>query len=198
MPNDNLARLATSDDRHPSTAAEPLGRVVSVGGSQVMVEFSTAVLADSETELTVGAFLGIWNGRTLVVGSLCDISLHKLADGQQSEPATGRVDLLGELILDQPGAGYFQRGVMTYPRIGSPIMPVSHDALCIIFDTAGPNTINVGHLQQDNSIGAYINVDDMVRKHFAIFGSTGAGKSSAVSVLLREIMDGAARTCASS
>ncbi len=124
MPNDNLARLQLPTDRHPSTAAEPLGRVVSVGGSQVIVEFSTAVLADSETELTVGAFLGIWNGRTLVVGSLCDISLHKLADGQQSGPATGRVDLLGELVLDQSGAGYFQRGVMTYPRIGSPIMPV--------------------------------------------------------------------------
>jgi hypothetical protein len=31
-------------------------------------------------ELTTGAFLGIWNGRNLVVGSLCDISLHN-ADG---------------------------------------------------------------------------------------------------------------------
>ncbi len=186
MPNDNLARLS---DRQPSSAAEPLGRVVSVGGSQVMVEFSTAVLSNSETDLTIGAFLGIWNGRTLVVGSLCDIALHKLADGQQSEPATGRVDLLGELILDKPGAGYFQRGVTTYPRIGSPIVPVSHDELCIIFNSVGPNTINIGYLQQDSSIGAYIDVDDMVRKHFAIFGSTGAGKSSAVSVLLREIME---------
>jgi uncharacterized protein len=190
MPNDNLARLENfPSEKQPSSAAEPLGRVVSVGGSQVMVEFSTAVLSNSETDLTIGAFLGIWNGRTLVVGSLCDIALHKLADGQQSEPATGRVDLLGELILDKPGAGYFQRGVTTYPRIGSPIVPVSHDELCIIFDSVGPNTINIGYLQQDSSIGAYIDVDDMVRKHFAIFGSTGAGKSSAVSVLLREIME---------
>ena len=44
MPNDNLARLR----RFPATAnrpnaLEPLGRVVSVGGSQVMVEFTTAV-----------------------------------------------------------------------------------------------------------------------------------------------------------
>src|SRR5215470_16604196 len=109
MPNDNLARLEQFiPNRQTSHAAEPLGRAVSVSGSQVMVEFSSAVLADSHPELTVGAFLGIWNGRTLVVGSLCDISLHKLADGQQSGPATGRVDLLGELILDQPGAGYFQ------------------------------------------------------------------------------------------
>lgn len=189
MSINNLARLQFPTDRQPANAVEPLGRVVSVGGSQVMVEFSTAVLANSNTELTVGAFLGIWNGRTLVIGSLCDISLHKLADGQQSEPATGRVDLLGELILDQPGPGYFQRGVMTYPKLGSPIVPVGHDALCIMFDTSGANTINVGHLQQDSSIGAYIDVDDMVRKHFAIFGSTGAGKSSAVSVLLHEIME---------
>jgi DNA helicase HerA-like ATPase len=190
MPNENLARLEqfSHDHQQSLNPAEPLGRVVSVGGSQVMVEFSTAVLPNGAPELTVGAFLGIWNGRTLVVGSLCDISLHKHVDGQQVEPATGHVDLLGELILDQPGAGYFQRGVMTYPKIGSPIMPVAHDALCIMFDTVGENTINVGHLQQDSSIGAYIDVDDMVRKHFAIFGSTGAGKSSAVSVLLREIM----------
>ena len=189
MPNDNLARLQKfPSDQQPSNSAEPLGRVVSVGGSQVMVEFSAAVLSSGETDLTIGAFLGIWNGRTLVVGSLCHISLHKLADGQQSEPATGRVDLLGELFLDKPGAGYFQRGVTSYPRIGSPIVPVSHDELCIIFDSVGPNTINIGYLQQDTSIGAYIDVDEMVRKHFAIFGSTGAGKSSAVSVLLREIM----------
>jgi DNA helicase HerA-like ATPase len=68
-------------------------------------------------------------------------------------------------------------------------MPIGHDALSIIFDTSGPNTINIGYLQQDPSIGAYIDVDNMVRKHFAIFGSTGAGKSSAVSVLLRGIME---------
>ena len=68
---------------------------------------------------------------------------------------------------------------MSYPKIGSAIVPVDHDELRIIFDVHGENTINVGHLQQDHSIGAYINVDDMVRKHFAIFGSTGAGKSSA-------------------
>ena len=192
MPSDNLARLDHAPGHDPDArhAMKPVGRVVSVGGSQVMVEFTREMLTadEGQPEVTVGTFLGVWNGRSLVVGALCDVSLHKLADGQQAEPATGRVDLLGEIILDQPGAGYFQRGVMNYPKIGSAIIPVGHDALSIIFDTAGPNTINVGHLQQDSSIGAYVDVDDLVRKHFAIFGSTGAGKSSAVAVLLREIM----------
>jgi DNA helicase HerA-like ATPase len=58
--------------------------------------------------------------------------------------------------------------------------------LRIIFDTAGPDTINIGTLQQDGSIGAFVDVDDMVRKHFAIFGSTGAGKSCGVALILRE------------
>jgi DNA helicase HerA-like ATPase len=181
---------STKSPRLSDRTLEPVGHVVSVGGSQVTVQFTTAMLSphENDADVTVGTFLGIWNGRSLVVGALCDISLHKLADGQQSEPATGRVDLLGELALDKPGAGFFQRGIMSYPRIGSPIVPVGHEALRIIFDAVGQNTINVGHLQQDASIDAYINVDDMVRKHFAIFGSTGAGKSSAVAVLLREIM----------
>jgi len=68
------------------------------------------------------------------------------------------------------------------------VVAIGNRELRVIFDAAGPSTINVGHLQQDSSIGAYVDVDDMVRKHFAIFGSTGAGKSSAVALILREIM----------
>ena len=139
--------------------------------------------------MTVGTFLGIRNGRSLVIGALCDISLDTETGDRPGMQTTGRVDLLGEILADKSGAGYFQRGVMNYPKIGSAIVPIDHRELRIIFDISGAHTINVGHLQQDASLGAYINVDDMVRKHFAIFGSTGAGKSSAVALILREIMD---------
>jgi DNA helicase HerA-like ATPase len=177
-------------DQSAVGSPEPLGRVVSVAGSQVVVQFATELLSphDANSDVTVGTFLGIWNGQSLVIGALCELSLGKHADGQSSPPANGRVDLLGELIRDEAGAGYFQRGVMNYPKIGSAIVPIGSAELRIMFDTAGPNTINVGQLQQDGSIGAYVDVDDMVRKHFAIFGSTGAGKSSGVALILREIM----------
>ena len=138
--------------------------------------------------MTVGTFLGIRAGRSLIIGVLCDISLERTTGGQHSVNATGRVDLLGEIIPDETGARHFHRGVMIYPRIGSAIVPIGNSELRVIFDMTGPHTINVGHLQQDRSIGAYINVDDMVRKHFAILGSTGAGKSSGVALILREIM----------
>jgi DNA helicase HerA-like ATPase len=59
----------------------------------------------------------------------------------------------------------------------------------MIFDMSGPGTIDIGTLQQDQSIPAYVNVDDMVRKHFAVFGTTGVGKSSGVALLVRQILD---------
>jgi hypothetical protein len=143
------------DQAQPSPAgAEPLGRVVSVGGSQLVVQFptDTAAARDEQTDVTVGTFIGIWNGRSLVVGALCDISLDKDTDGRPNGPTTGRVDLLGELVCDESGAGYFQRGVMAYPKIGNAVVPVGNRELRIIFDAAGPSTIDIGHLQQDSSI----------------------------------------------
>jgi DNA helicase HerA-like ATPase len=110
------------------------------------------------------------------------------AGTDQDWTAIGRVDLLGEIVPAASGPARFERGVRVYPAIGSRVVPVGHAGLRLIFDLAGPDTIKVGELQQDREIGAYINVDDMVRKHFALLGSTGAGKSSAVALVLREIM----------
>jgi len=44
----------------------------------------------TQADVTVGTFLGIWNGRSLVVGALCDISLGEPAHDRPSAPATGR------------------------------------------------------------------------------------------------------------
>jgi len=51
------------------------------------------------------------------------------------------------------------------------------------------HTINIGTLSQDASIGAFVNVDEMLSKHFAILGTTGVGKSSGVALILREIIE---------
>src|ERR1041384_1347547 len=73
--------------------------------------------------------------------------------------------------------------------IGDAVSAITQRELKLIVDMSGPGTIDIGSLQQDTSIHAYINVDDMVRKHFAVFGTTGVGKSSGVAVLLRQILD---------
>ena len=83
----------------------------------------------------------------------------------------------------------FQRGITDYPVIGDEVDLLGSDDLRLIYDTASADTINIGQLQQDSSIGARIKIDDMLGKHFALFGSTGVGKSSGVAVILRQVLE---------
>ena len=57
-----------------------------------------------------------------------------------------------------------------------------------MFNIRASSAIDIGHLQQDSSLGAYIDVNDMLSKHFAVLGTTGVGKSSGVAVILQEIL----------
>jgi uncharacterized protein len=102
---------------------------------------------------------------------------------------TARVDLLGELKEGKGGSVRFQRGITEYPIIGDAVDLLGSEGLRLIYDTAGADTINIGQLQQDSSINARIKIDDMLGKHFALFGSTGVGKSSGVAVILRQVLE---------
>src|SRR5437764_13958973 len=52
----------------------------------------------------------------------------------------------------------------------------------------GSDQIDIGTLQQDQSVTAYVAIEEMLSKHFAVLGSTGVGKSTGVSLLLNEIL----------
>ncbi len=169
-----------SDESHVA-----LGRVVAVSGSQATAQFSAASLASGgKFEFSVGSLVGIENGESLAIGALCDITLQGGANADAAACAVGRIDLLGEISAQRR----FHSGVAVYPRIGSAVVGVGADDLKTIFDLASPRTVELGRLQQDASIAATVNVDETVRKHFAIFGSTGSGKSSALALILRKIM----------
>lgn len=173
----------------PPTASA--GRVVSVSGSQALVQLSAqAIAGDQGRVLTVGSFVGIRNRRSVVVAVLCEITLPTetgTAPAVAPALATARLDLLGE-IVGEAEAARFERGVSAYPALGSAVSPIGQAELRLIFTGTGEDTITVGHLQQDASIGATLDIDALVRKHFAVLGSTGAGKSSATALILGDIM----------
>src|SRR3954452_9810262 len=101
--------------------------------------------------------------------------------------ASASVDLLGE-ILGGPERPKFQRGVTNYPTIGDAVDLITNQDLRTVYAPTSADQINVGTLQQDRSITAYVNVEELLSKHFAVLGSTGVGKSSGVSLLLNEIL----------
>ncbi|HET9904666.1 MAG TPA: DUF87 domain-containing protein [Xanthobacteraceae bacterium] len=144
-------------------------------------------LRDDAARATVGRFLAIDTGRSQLVAVITDVAAPAAEAVEKTDHAVARVDLLGEIKSDP--APRFQRGVTHYPMIGDPVRLVTPEELHLIFDMAGPATIDIGHLQQDAAIDACVNADEMLRKHFAIFGTTGVGKSSGVALILRKLLE---------
>lgn len=165
----------------------PFGRIVTVRGSLARVGLLAADRAASaQARITVGRFVAIRCGGSSVVAMITDISLETAAH-DASQIGTASVDLLGELV-DDHGQLRFRRGVTNYPAIGDQVELITHDELVAVFTPSGADHIDIGHLQLDASITAHVDLEQMLTKHFAVLGSTGVGKSSAVSLLLNEVL----------
>jgi uncharacterized protein len=172
-----------------TTAADLLGRVVSVRGSQASVGFpAVSPQSPEEKRVTVGKFLGVAVGKALLVGLITDVSMRSDARAGDQDAAVAQLDLIGEIRSGETGNAYFQRGVASYPGIGDPVVFIGARELRLIFQNSSSRMIEVGRLHQDGAIPAGIDVDEMLSKHFAVLGTTGVGKSSAIALLLQQIL----------
>ncbi|MBB4370228.1 hypothetical protein GGD63_003023 [Bradyrhizobium sp. cir1] len=163
------------------------GRVISVRGSLARVGLlATSQMPISEVRATVGRFVSIRCASSVIVAMITEVSCENLSS-TDNYIAIASVDLLGE-ILNAADKAKFQRGVTNYPTIGDAVDLITSQELRTIYAPTGSDQINVGFLQQDRSVVAYVDVEEMLSKHFAVLGSTGVGKSTGVSLLLNEIL----------
>jgi uncharacterized protein len=187
--------ILSLNDPQPSSAtprnAEFVGRVISVRGSQASVGLPPASpQAPEEARATVGKFLGVRAGRSLLIGLIADVSLRtEPLLRNQEQVAIAHIDLIGEIRDNETASAYFQRGVTSYPAIGDATSIIGSRELRLIFQNLGSRMIEVGQLQQDSTIPARIDIDEMLSKHFAVLGTTGVGKSSAVTLLLHQVLN---------
>ena len=169
------------------TTVTSFGRVISVRGSLARVGLLAASqMAVPEVRATVGRFVSIRCANSTVVAMITEVSCEDLPVSDVYI-ASASVDLLGE-ILGGPERPKFQRGVTHYPTIGDAVELITNQELRTVYAPSGSDQIDVGTLQQDPSVIAYVDVEEMLSKHFAVLGSTGVGKSSGVSLLLNEIL----------
>ena len=97
------------------------------------------------------------------------------------------------IVLFGEGLGTrFERGVGQYPTVGDEVHLVTNDDLKVIYGWAKSKkgTISVGQIAAASGISADLSVAGLVSRHSAIVGSTGAGKSNLVTVLLETVADG--------
>jgi uncharacterized protein len=146
---------------------------------------ATSQTSLSEIRATVGKFVSIRCNASTIVAMITDASCEDIPTSDNYIASAG-VDLLGEIVGGEKPK--FQRGVTNYPTIGDSVELISNQELRTVYAPSGSDQIDVGTLQQDRSVTAYVDVEEMLSKHFAVLGSTGVGKSTGVSLLLNEIL----------
>ena len=168
-----------------------LGRVVACNGARTTI---AAVAELGETELTelwsVGRLISINVGRNRVVALAYAMNTEKSSWGEgENNSFQIEAELLGEVRVGEDGREEFSGGISRYPYLGAVAHRIRAADLLRIYDTGKNDTCVIGKLTQDETIDAAIHIPSMLSKHFAIVGSTGVGKSTAVSLLLHKAIE---------
>ena len=100
------------------------------------------------------------------------------------------IQVLGEIPTTGPDAAAagFQRGVSSYPPLGAPVTTVTLRDLAKVYARPRTSNVHIGRLRHNQKVPAFVLTDSLLGKHFAVLGTTGAGKSCAVTVILRSIL----------
>ncbi|MCW5699524.1 MAG: ATP-binding protein [Rhodospirillales bacterium] len=171
-----------------------IGRVASVSGAQVVVlveDDDTAENAEAKA-MRKGSLVKLRIDGYWVFGLVTALTVPVPA-GATNEPELrfAEIALLGEIEAtetDNP-ARNFKRGVSFYPTVADDVYLADQQDMMIVYAKPSSSSVSIGTIYQDRSIPAYVLIDTLLGKHFAILGTTGTGKSCASALILRRILE---------
>jgi len=175
------------------SASPRVAHIVSVSGAQaVAILERRAALggASSAVRVEIGATMTIPTPHATVVGlvSAVSVPMPDAANGQD-DISLIELNLAGEIVVDPDTARLaFHRGVTSLPTIGDGVHLADRQALMLAYSQPDSATISVGTLYQSPEVPARLLVDDLFGKHFLIVGTTGCGKSSALTCILQSLL----------
>ena len=181
---------ATNQERRDGAQPDSrvIGRVVQCDGARATLAAYAIDGGDASKRLwTVGRMVSVNLGNIRTVGLVYRIEtpVQRWAEDGVN-PIAVHVELVGEVRDQEGGKPVFDRGITVYPHIGAIAHRIRTRDLEAVYDLAGRRALTIGQLSQDESIEARIAIDDTLNRHFAVVGTTGVGKSTAVSLLLRK------------
>ncbi|MEO7564555.1 MAG: DUF87 domain-containing protein [Sphingomicrobium sp.] len=180
---------AAPAQRHGS-ALPVLGKVIEIAGSGSRVRLDPAVLASlqSSPDPSVAMSGQVGSQVKMLVGDALLIANIRTLRVTENDKIIGHVDFLGEGSSDGSGKlGNFRRGVTRYPLPSGAVLPVTNEDMRAIFAAGDEPNIEIGTVYPTDDIRGALYVDPMLSKHFAVLGSTGTGKSTAVALILHRI-----------
>ncbi len=177
-----------------------VGYVISVSGRKIYgILVSETDLSGEEGVLRladaaqIGALVKMPTSRSIAFGMISSIEIRNPSSSPPAayDQRVVEIDLFGEALYDQSDDGLirFQRGISIYPSLGTEIRETTHEELAQIYARPTDSNVLIGALYQDPELPAYLLVDDLLGKHFAVLGTTGTGKSCSTTVILRSVLN---------
>ena len=178
----------------PAEAPVRIAHVVSVSGSHavaILERSAEPVLRSKDPRIQIGSVVKILTPGASVIGLVSSVSSPMPdLDGKKEEMGLIEINLAGETRIDDGSRRLsFHRGVASLPSLGDPIYLADKHDLTRIYAPPGVASIKVGTLFQNSDVPARLLTDELLSKHFIVVGSTGSGKSSALSILLQRLLE---------
>ena len=177
-----------------------IGQVKHVLGSTVTVELDGSLAGVApiyrghlQPVGQIGSLVRIPQGLVDLIGAVSLLGISELSGAQeptQSVQSGNRwlqVQLLGEV---DRGTGRFRRGVGSYPGLDDPVHFTTVEDLLAVFPDLDEQHVRLGHLSTSYDVPVCVDLNSLVLRHSAVVGSTGSGKTSAVTSMLQSLVRG--------
>jgi ABC-type dipeptide/oligopeptide/nickel transport system ATPase component len=176
----------------PAAPPRRIAHIVSVSGSQAIAVLEKDGGADAGFHrVEIGQLVKIPTPETAVIGLVSAVSAPAPTNGGGAEDIRlVELNLAGEVAEDAASRRLtFRRGVSHLPAIGDAVLLADRHDLTRVYTQPNVATVEVGSLYQDPAVPARFIVDDLLAKHFAVVGTTGCGKSCALTAILQRVLD---------
>jgi len=185
-----LPSLAHVEAAETCAVRMPIGTITGIRGAAVTAIMNAAG-AGKKANISIGALVAMPGHISIVYGMVQSMNGGGYTlIGTGAEARMLEIQLLGEILLDDKGGyGRFHRGVTYYPHFDTEVMTADARDLAMVYAQPDVATARLGSIHQDRSIPAFAVTDELLAKHFAVLGTTGSGKSCAVSLVLHAILD---------
>jgi DNA helicase HerA-like ATPase len=197
------ARMVDESGHEPTF----IGFVASVRGGLVRVRLrdtpTTLVMVRGESYRVgqIGGFVRIPLGYTHLYGVCTQVGADAapslppeavaLALEAAQDPSLAGFRWMTIALFGEAIGGQFDRGVGQYPTVGDEVHLVTSSDLDVIYgDRQLSDAVEIGRIASSAGIPARLQLSSLVSRHSCIVGSTGAGKSNLVAVLLESLREG--------
>ncbi|MGI9574205.1 ATP-binding protein [Alloalcanivorax xenomutans] len=184
-----------------------IGKIIEVDGSRLIAELDPNISELSRVyggeTYPIGQFGSIVRvhfGRRSIYALVGRLRMKSDYEAERGVAATASADERiieadlfgeGEWVKDQAGDARlkFERGVATYPLPQQTVYITPKAELRFIYGDAKGAVIQLGEHVGSGGAPCYAEMNELLGKHTAVLGSTGAGKSGTVATIVHSILD---------